>query len=134
MDPKQQQRVMHILAEAIEHEPGGRDAWIANLCAGDEALREEVGRLLAHQEAAESFLEEPPIFPATQGGWQSASIIGHVVGPYKIVREVGRGGMGAVYLAERDDGQFAKRVAIKVIKRGMNTDFVIGRFRKDGRY
>jgi non-specific serine/threonine protein kinase/serine/threonine-protein kinase len=53
------------------------------------------------------------------------------VGPYRLIREIGRGGMGAVYLAERADDEFRKRVAIKIIKRGMDTDFIVRRFRNE---
>src|ERR687885_656887 len=56
---------------------------------------------------------------------------GRRVGSYRIVREVGRGGMGAVYLAERADSEFRRRVAVKLIKRGMDTDFILRRFRKE---
>src|ERR671932_1486707 len=56
---------------------------------------------------------------------------GRRVGSYRIVREVGRGGMGAVYLAERVDSAFHKRVAVKVVKRGMDTDFILRRFRHE---
>jgi serine/threonine protein kinase/predicted negative regulator of RcsB-dependent stress response len=54
----------------------------------------------------------------------------HRIGPYKLIREVGRGGMGAVYLAVRDD-QFQKRVAIKVVKRGMDSEVILRRFRRE---
>jgi serine/threonine protein kinase len=53
------------------------------------------------------------------------------IGPYKIIRRIGQGGMGAVYLAARDDDQFKKQVAIKLIRRGMDTDFVLRRFRNE---
>src|SRR5919199_1042213 len=56
---------------------------------------------------------------------------GRRVGSYRILREVGRGGMGAVYLAERADSAFHKRVAVKVVKRGMDTDFILRRFRHE---
>ncbi|MCG3159367.1 MAG: Serine/threonine-protein kinase PknD [Acidobacteria bacterium] len=58
-------------------------------------------------------------------------MIGRQIGVYKLVREIGRGGMGAVYLAVRADDQFRQRVAIKLVKRGMDTDFVIRRFRNE---
>ncbi|HEY0078086.1 MAG TPA: protein kinase, partial [Pyrinomonadaceae bacterium] len=59
------------------------------------------------------------------------SMTGRRIGAYQIVREVGRGGMGAVYLAERADSEFRRNVAIKLIKRGMDTDFIIRRFRNE---
>src|SRR5574341_69028 len=57
--------------------------------------------------------------------------VGRQVGSYKLVREIGRGGMGAVYLAVRADREFRQRAAIKLVKRGMDTDFVIRRFRNE---
>jgi serine/threonine protein kinase len=56
-----------------------------------------------------------------------------MVGPYRIEHEIGRGGMAVVYLAVRADGEFRKRVAIKLIKRGMDTDAVIERMRRERR-
>jgi serine/threonine protein kinase/Tfp pilus assembly protein PilF len=59
------------------------------------------------------------------------SLIGSQIGAYKLTAEVGRGGMGAVYAAERSDGSFHRRVAVKLIKRGMDTDFILKRFRQE---
>ena len=120
---------MQILGEAIEREPESRDGWVDTVCAGDEALRAEVARLLARQKPAAQFLEESPLAAAAESNGRS--MIGERVGLYKIISEIGRGGMGAVYLAERDDQQFKKRVAVKLIKRGMDTDFVVQRFRNE---
>ena len=53
------------------------------------------------------------------------------MGVYAVIRELGRGGMGAVYLAERADGEFEKQVAIKLLKRGTDTDEVLRRFRAE---
>src|SRR5207253_391487 len=58
------------------------------------------------------------------------ALAGSRIGPYKIIREIGRGGMGTVYLAARAD-DFEKRVAIKLIKRGMDTDEILSRFRNE---
>src|SRR6266850_8578869 len=58
-------------------------------------------------------------------------MIGRRLGVYRIEREIGRGGMGAVYEALRVDNEFTKRAAIKLVKRGMDTDFILRRFRKE---
>ena len=97
---------MQILGEAIEREPESRDGWVDTVCAGDEALRAEVARLLARQKPAAQFLEESPLAAVAESNGRS--MIGERVGLYKIISEIGRGGMGAVYLAERDDQQFKK--------------------------
>jgi serine/threonine protein kinase len=57
--------------------------------------------------------------------------VGSRIGAYRIVEEIGRGGMGAVYLACRDDQAYEKRVAVKLIKRGMDTDVILRRFRHE---
>ena len=74
----------------------------------------------------------------TEASWEeepsengSDSMIGRRVGIYELVKEIGRGGMGAVYLAERADGEFRQRVAVKLVKRGTDTDFVLNRFRHE---
>ena len=59
------------------------------------------------------------------------SMVGRHVGPYRIEREIGRGGMGTVYEAWRADGEFQHRVAIKLIKSGLDKDFVLKRFRNE---
>jgi serine/threonine protein kinase len=58
-------------------------------------------------------------------------MIGRQIGAYRLTREIGRGGMGAVYAAERADGSFYRKVAVKLIKRGMDTDFILRRFRQE---
>src|SRR5262245_7838360 len=59
------------------------------------------------------------------------TLVGTRLGAYRVLQEIGRGGMGAVYLATRDDDEFQKQVAIKVVKRGMDTDEILGRFRRE---
>src|SRR5260370_30489315 len=131
MEAQRHQRVMQILGEAIEHDPDQRDSWLSSVCVGDESLRQEVMRLLAHHKPATDFMEESPFNAATLPQPTEESVAGNRIGPYKVISEIGRGGMGAVYLAERDDQQYEKRVAIKLIKRGMDTDFVVRRFRNE---
>src|SRR6476620_10276662 len=58
-------------------------------------------------------------------------LIGRTIGVYRLIKEIGRGGMGAVYLAERVDGEFDQTVAVKLIKRGMDTDPILKRFRRE---
>ena len=85
----------------------------------------------AEDETAQDFLESPALVfaaPLLEVEDRVASLEGARVGPYRVLRELARGGMGAVYLAERADGQFEQRVALKLIKRGMDSDEIHRRF------
>ena len=95
-------------------------------------MADELAQLLAAHSRDEGIMEGPAV--VTAPGWLEAeapSAVGRRFGPYRVVRELGRGGMGAVYLAERDDGAFEQRVALKLIKRGMDSDQVVARFRAE---
>jgi eukaryotic-like serine/threonine-protein kinase len=116
--------IKNLFAEAAELPTFARAPWLAEACGNDETLRAEVERLLAADEQAEAFLETAPI--NTFAREQFAE--GESVGAYRIVRELGRGGMGTVYLAERAAAGFEQLVALKVIKRGMDSDEVLRRF------
>ncbi|MBS1797786.1 MAG: tetratricopeptide repeat protein [Acidobacteria bacterium] len=125
-------RIEEIFNRALDVAAAGREDFLAAACGGDDELRVEVETLLraeeAHgghlleavQNAAEEFLndaetdEKPP----------------EQIGVYRIKRLLGRGGMGAVYLAVRSD-EIKRRVAVKIIKRGMDTDDILRRFRNE---
>jgi non-specific serine/threonine protein kinase/serine/threonine-protein kinase len=119
-----------IVADALEQEASvDRAALIAERCGNDRALLREVESLLEQTtDSFENFAES-----ATESLRQKMSSLtpGQRVGAYAIVRELGRGGMGAVYLAQRADGAFEKQVAIKVLKRGTDTDEVLRRFQSE---
>jgi TolB-like protein/serine/threonine protein kinase/Flp pilus assembly protein TadD len=126
-DPARWQRLKHILADALEHTSAAeRTAALKESCADDTTLLREAEKLLAHDTTDFEDLAE---FVAKRLTHDERDRIGERIGAYVVVRELGRGGMGAVYLAERADGQFEKRVAIKVLKRGTDTDEVLRRFR-----
>jgi eukaryotic-like serine/threonine-protein kinase len=126
------QRLESLFHAAIPLAPEERRALLAQEAGGDASLRAEVERLLAAHDRSAGFIQTPAMGPPrTAEPAEEAPPIGRRVGAYRLVRELGRGGMGAVYLAERDDGAFAQRVAIKLIKRGMDTDQVLARFRSE---
>src|SRR3954471_7584714 len=133
LDPERWQRLKSVLADALEQKSHAeRTAVLASRCSGDETLLAEAASLL---EEAEALLNEPhDTFEdcaehATVTLWRDETPrAGWRVGAYAVVRELGRGGMGTVYLASRADGQFEKEVAIKVLKRGTDTDEVLRRF------
>jgi serine/threonine protein kinase/tetratricopeptide (TPR) repeat protein len=135
MSSERWQQLEEIFQTALDLAPEMRAPYIAEACAGNEDLRRQVEALLAQYDEAGNFLDEPVY---ERSGVQALAalmdddpVIGQRIGAYKVVRQIGRGGMGAVYLAERADNAFQKSVAIKLIKRGMDTDFILRRFRHE---
>ncbi len=126
------QRLQELFHEVVECEPEQRAAILDRQCADDPELRGDVERLLSANDRAGGFISEPAIAsPGIAFDEDDTSQVGRRVGAYRLIREIGRGGMGAVYLADRADGDFEQRVAIKLIKRGMDTDQVLARFRAE---
>ena len=105
-----------IFDEAMELPRDRRDAWLAARCGADDKLRDEVEALLSGLDHAERFFD--PHAPAISRMARELLPVaaGLRIGPYHVVRELGRGGMGVVYLAERADGHHHRRVAIKVVR------------------
>ena len=133
--------VKQVTAEALEKAEAERSAWLAETCAGDAALRLEVESLLVAHGQAGAFLEVPALVAggaadavaraARDGGMPS--LAGRQFGAYRIVRELGHGGMGVVYLAERADDAFEKQVAIKVVRGGPAGAALMQRFLEERR-
>jgi serine/threonine protein kinase/Tfp pilus assembly protein PilF len=123
---------MQVLADTIDCDTGSRSKFLVESCAGDELLRQEIERLLKHQKAEPDFLEESLIqMLSHQQHKQEQSQIGRQIGPYRITGLIGCGGMGAVYRAVRDDDEYQRQVAIKLIKTGMNSAESLRRFRNE---
>jgi serine/threonine protein kinase/tetratricopeptide (TPR) repeat protein len=122
-------QVREILATALELPSEQRTGFVRQACGCDQALFAEVESLLLHHDQADSLLENSPT-----KRWQSfepAALAGKRIGAYKIVRQLGEGGMAVVYLGERDDEQFRKRVAIKMLRPGFYTAEIVHRFRNE---
>jgi serine/threonine protein kinase/tetratricopeptide (TPR) repeat protein len=138
LTPEIWQRIEPILDAALELPVGERAACLDRACAGDTDLRARVEALLAAAGEASGFLETP-IAAQLRAVRDSAPDVvvaagagsGERIGPYRVLRELGHGGMGAVYLAERADGQFDQRLALKLIRRGMAADDVLRRFLRE---
>ncbi len=138
MTPERWQQIEEIFHEASDLDDLARNEFLDAKCADDPELRGEVEQLLSQYEQASSFIEQP-IINSTSGNVlanlldesDADPLTGKVLGSYRIEREIGRGGMGAVYEAVRADGEFRLRVAVKVVKRGVDTDFVLRRFRNE---
>ncbi len=134
MNPERWRQVREVLDCAIALPAGGRPAYLEKTCAGDAELRVEVESLLrSHEQAGNEFLNSPPVdltslVPAAEG---KPSYIGRRIGVYKIVEEIGHGGMGEVYRASRVDGQYDKQVAIKLVRVGLDSPFLVERFRHE---
>jgi eukaryotic-like serine/threonine-protein kinase len=129
-------QVEDIFNAALDRPIDEREAFLTETCGDDQSLRRQVEYLIECYEQAGDFIESPAAYPDAPTRddavtLQLDTMIGRQVGAYKLVREIGRGGMGAVYLAVRADNQFRQRAAIKLVKRGMDTDFVIRRFRNE---
>jgi len=125
-----------ILGEALEQDSSAaRIALLERRCGEDTDLFEEAESLLAEAEAllkehTDSF-EDCAENAAFTFWHEGPSRGGQRIGAYVIVRELGRGGMGTVFLAERADGQFEKQVAIKILNRGADTAEILRRFREE---
>jgi len=132
MTPERWGRVKEIFAAALERDPSERTTYVDQACAADAALRNEVISLLEAHETAGGFIEQEA---AQRIGLTSAAPskdwIGRRLGPYRIVGEAGRGGMSQVFKAVRDDQQYEKQVAIKLLKPGLDTDSLLRRFRAE---
>ena len=142
-----------IFHQAAERPASERDRFLDAACADDLELRSEVDALLqADAESEDAFMDPPPAaalheaIRGDEGGSVAAmrdafredrdsreSLIGEHIGPYRLVRRVASGGMGVIYLADRANEDFKQRVAIKVIKRGMDTEDILRRFRRERR-
>ena len=130
MTPARWQRVKEIVADALDHSAADRPVFIAGACADDDFLRREVESLLVHSEEKSNLDGFAEDLAWTREEEKDARV-GQLVGDYRILHPIGRGGMGAVYLAERADREFEKKVAIKILKRGTDTDEVLRRFRRE---
>ena len=136
MTPERWRQVEEIFQTALDLSPDERTKYVIETCGADDSLRRDVQLLLSQHDSAGELLEEP-LYANTELGMLESFIdekdpmIGRRLGAYRIEREIGRGGMGAVYEAIRADNEFNKRAAIKLVKRGMDTDFILRRFRKE---
>ncbi len=129
MSPERWQQVKSIVAEAIEADPLDRSRLIADRCGEDLELRKEVGSLLPYAAATTATIGDltGPAQPIVAG----EALIGHPIGPYKIEKLLGEGGMGSVYLAYREVEGYAMPVAIKIIRLSTLSDYARHRFRRE---
>ena len=122
-----------VFERVLEVPANERSAVLRRTCAGDGELCREVESLLESHGRAGTFFDNAEHFLSQESFEENASILvpGQTIDRYRIIREIGRGGMGAVFLAERADAEFEKQVAIKLIKRGMDSESVLRHFRNE---
>ena len=128
------ERVAQLFEDALEQPEAERAHFLAAECGGDAALLAEVQALLTSDEDAGSaaFWKGSAIeVEAVNFARETDPRLGQTIGRYRILEAISSGGMGTVYKAVRDDAAFEKYAAIKVIKRGMDTDFIVQRFRNE---
>jgi serine/threonine protein kinase len=126
-------RDVEVLAEALQLPPGERAAYLDRACGGDAELRQNVEALLKSSDEVGDFLERSPHTTSVQG--KPVSSVGEKpgdrVGRYKLLQQIGEGGCGVVFMAEQEQ-PVRRRVALKIIKPGMDTKSVIARFEAEG--
>ena len=136
MTKERWQQIEAVFAEAVELPADESRAYLDRACHGDDDLRREVDLLLESDRTAQGHVgsavgQAAAAFAVQMQRDYSASQIGQRIGPYEIVREIGRGGMGSVYQAVRIDDQYIRSVAIKLIAHGMDSDDALARFRTE---
>jgi serine/threonine protein kinase len=122
------------LLAALELEPAQRSAYLARVDAVDPVLRKELDSLIAsHERTGTDFLNAPWAQAASALASQVVpdALLGRRVGSYQIMGQIGVGGMGEVYRAFRADDEYKKQVAIKLVRAGQNSDFVVNRFKNE---
>jgi WD40 repeat protein len=128
------QHIKDLFDAAFDLAPEAREGFLAESCDGDTALRAEVEKLLRLHDNADEFLEAPPLindsYDSSPAIHADASL-GRRIGAYQVIRELGRGGMGAVFLAHRADQTFEKQVAIKLVWPGLGSEEVLLRFQQE---
>ena len=130
MTPERWRQVAKVFDAALDRPAPERGDFVTQACGSDHALRTEVSSLLAALPEGDDFFDQPAaaLFELPDED-DLLSWVGRRVGPYRLIRELGEGGMGRVYEAVRDDDQFHKRVALKMVKPGRETGSVLRRFR-----
>ena len=130
MDAERWSLIQRLFEAALEKEPSYRITFLQEACEADVELYREVSSLLAADQQLNSLIDGQALDAITyvDGAISESELENGRIGPYNIVREIGRGGMGIVYLADRADGQFEQAVALKLIKRGMDSELIVRRF------
>lgn len=125
------QKLKELFAVAREMQANARLEFINQECNGDPHLISEVMSLLDAEASSEPAIEAHKIDLAGKVIGSGEGHAGRHFGHYRIIREIGSGGMGTVFLAERDDGEFTMQVALKIVRQSLADDAIIERFRRE---
>jgi len=134
MSDERWERIQAIFQEALELGSAEREAFLADKCAADPSLREEIDALLQVDRTATSNLEEPDEF--TDAGFfgevdrDSENTLPEKIGAFRIVSVLGQGGMGVVYLGQQTE-PIKRRVAVKLVRVGMDSQQIVSRFNSE---
>jgi serine/threonine protein kinase len=135
MTPAQWARIRQIFEDAIEQPSETRSTFVEERCGGDRELVHEVESLLVSHDESSEFMASPaadlarafaPVADLSDDAPRFTE-----AGPYHLERRIGRGGMGSVWLASRSDQAYQRKVAIKMVKRGMDTTEILRQFRRE---
>ena len=132
MSDARRQRIEELFDQALAAAPEARAALLADRCGDDDALRREVESLVASAPPASGVFRATVAQAAVAlAGDLPGARVGTRVGPYRLIEVIGEGGMGTVYLAERADDAFHKRVAVKILRWGLASPEATARFRDE---
>jgi len=121
VDSEKWGQMRELFAAALERAPAERSEFLREACGPDEELRAELEQMLLAHDSNKSVAQAP----------EREEAEGQRIGPYRLIRKIGAGGMGAVYLAARADDTFRKRVAIKLVRADLDTQAILRRFRQE---
>ena len=131
MQPDDWDRVQSAFFAVVDLPPGEQALQLNRTCGDDNEFRAKVESLLAADHESEEVISAAIADEKALLGVEARSLSGDRLGAWRVMDEIGRGGMGTVYQAVRDDDQFQKHVAIKVVRHGMDTEDVLRRFRHE---
>jgi serine/threonine protein kinase len=131
MNPERWRRIESLFNEAVAIAPPERERWLEEACAGDASLRSEVLSLLANDRDPDATLDHREAGASAGSGAAKTAAAPRRVGPYELLEAIGRGGMGTVYKARRADDEYHSTVAVKLVRPGMDTEFILSRFRRE---
>lgn len=124
-------KIKEVFALAVEQPAEKREKILREVCADDSELQAEVESLLAASDESSPLIERSEYNFASVINSNGRAYEGKEFGHYRIIREIGRGGMGTVFLAERNDGAFEQKVALKIVRRSFADEEIARRFRRE---